>query len=103
AGSGGVDAARRPVTQIQGANVVVLMSADEPDKIVTARIGNAGGVVLGLGEGENFSASDTPAIMDHTRRVIFLESHQMAVVTRNTMFIEMLDGAKVKPVVHTVS
>src|SRR5512138_886049 len=55
-----VEAARQTFHQIQGANVVVLMSADEPDKIVSARIGNAGGVVLGLGEGENFVASDIP-------------------------------------------
>jgi glucosamine--fructose-6-phosphate aminotransferase (isomerizing) len=102
-GVGLVEAARRTFNQIQGANVVVVMSADEPDKIVTARIGNAGGVVLGLGEGENYIASDTPAIMEHTRNVIFLESRQMAVVTRNTTTIETLDGAKVKPLVHTVS
>src|SRR5512134_1043925 len=102
-GIGLVEAARQTFNQIQGANVVVLMSADEPDKIVTARIGNAGGVVLGMGDGENFIASDTPAIMEHTRRVIFLESRQMAVVTRDTMTIETLDGAKVKPVVHIVS
>lgn len=102
-GVGLVEAARKTFNQIQGANVVVLMSADEPDKIVTARIGNAGGVVLGMGEGENFIASDTPAIMEHTRQVIFLESRQMAVVTRNTMTIETLDGAKVKPAVHTIS
>jgi len=98
-----VEAARKTFNQIEGANVVVVMSADEPDKIVTARIGNAGGVVLGIGEGENFIASDTPAIMEHTRSVIFLESRQMAVVTRNTMTIETLDGAKVKPQVHTIS
>src|SRR5512138_317378 len=79
------------------------MSADEPDKIVTARIGNAGGVVLGLGEGENFIASDTPAIMEHTREVMFLESRQMAIVTCNTVSVETLDGAKVKPQVHKVS
>ncbi len=102
-GIGLVEAARQTFNQIQGANVVVLMSADEPDKIVTARIGNAGGVVLGLGEGENFIASDTPAIMEHTRNVIFLESRQMAVVTRNTVTIETLDGARVKPEVHTIS
>lgn len=102
-GIGLVEAARKTFNQIQGANVVVLMSADEPDKIVTARIGNAGGVVLGLGENENFIASDTPAIMEHTREVIFLESRQMAVVTRNTVTIETLDGAKVKPQVHKVS
>ncbi len=98
-----VEAARKTFNQIQGANVVVVMSADEPDKIVTARIGNAGGVVLGLGEGENFIASDTPAIMEHTRNVIFLESRQMAVVTCDTVTIETLDGAKVKPQVHKVS
>ena len=102
-GIGLVEAARKTFNQIQGANVVVLLSADEPDKIVTARIGNAGGVVLGLGEGENFIASDTPAIMEHTRKVMFLESRQMAVVTRETITIESLDGAKVKPQVHTVS
>jgi len=102
-GIGLVEAAHRTFNQIQGANVVVVMSADEPDKIVTARVGNAGGVVLGLGDGENFIASDTPAIMEHTRRVIFLESRQMAVVTQNTTTIETLDGAKVKPMVHTVS
>jgi glucosamine--fructose-6-phosphate aminotransferase (isomerizing) len=102
-GIGLVEAARKTFHQIQGANVVVLISADEPDKIVTARIGNAGGVVLGLGEGENFIASDTPAIMDHTRNVIFLESRQMAVVTRDTVTIETLDGARVKPELHRVS
>ncbi len=102
-GVGLVEAARKTFNQIQGANVVVLMSADEPDKIVAARIGNAGGVVLGLGDGENFIASDTPAIMEHTRSVIFLESRQMAVVTCGTATIETLDGAKVKPLVQTVA
>jgi glucosamine--fructose-6-phosphate aminotransferase (isomerizing) len=52
-----VEAARRTFKQIQGAHGIVLLSADEPDKIVCARIGNAGGVVLGLGDGENFIAS----------------------------------------------
>ncbi|HXF85774.1 MAG TPA: glutamine--fructose-6-phosphate transaminase (isomerizing) [Anaerolineales bacterium] len=102
-GVGLVEAARLTFNHLQGANVVVLMSADEPDKIVAARIGNAGGVVIGLGEGENFLASDTPAIMDHTRTVIFLESRQMAIVTRDGVTIETLDGTKVKPQVHTVS
>ena len=97
------EAARRTFQQIQGANVVVLMSVDEPDKIVTARLGNAGGVVIGLGEGENFIASDIPAILEHTRRVIFLESHQMAVVSRDRVQVKTLDGQPVKPQVHTVA
>ncbi len=102
-GVGLMEAARQAFKQIQGANVIVLMSADEPDKIVAARIGNAGGVVLGLGDGEHFIASDIPAIMEHTRNVIFLESRQMAVVTCGTVTIETLDGAKVKPQIHTIS
>ncbi len=98
-----VGAARKTFNQIHGANVVVLLSADEPDKVVAARIGNAGGVVVGLGEGENFLASDTPAIMEHTRRVIFLDSRQMSVMTRQNVHIETLDGAEVKPQIHAVS
>jgi glucosamine--fructose-6-phosphate aminotransferase (isomerizing) len=97
------EAARRSFKQIRGANVVVLMSADEPDKIVTARIGNAGGVVIGLGQGENFVASDIPAILEHTRQVIFLESGQMAVVGREAVRIETLDGLVVQPEVHTIA
>ncbi|MCE9647697.1 MAG: glutamine--fructose-6-phosphate transaminase (isomerizing) [Chloroflexi bacterium] len=97
------EAARRTFNQIEGANVVVLMSADEPDKIVTARIGNAGGVVIGLGENENFIASDIPAILEHTRKVIFLESRQMAVVTRDHVRIETLDGVEISPEIHTIA
>ena len=103
AGGGFVEAARRTFQKIEGANVVVLMSADEPDKIVTARIGNAGGVVIGLGEGENFIASDIPAILEHTRRVIFLESRQMAIVTREGVRIETLEGKEVKPEIHVIA
>jgi len=98
-----IDAARRTFKQMAGANVVVLMCADEPDKIITARIGNAGGVVIGLGEGENFIASDIPAILEHTRKVIFLESRQMAIVTRDSVRVETLDGRELKPEIHTVA
>lgn len=98
-----VEAARKTFQYIQGANVVVLISADEPDKIVTARIGNAGGVVVGFGEEEMFIASDVPAILEHTRRVVFLESRQMAVVTRNGASVETLEGSRVQPEVHVVA
>ncbi|MDP1714107.1 MAG: glutamine--fructose-6-phosphate transaminase (isomerizing) [Anaerolineales bacterium] len=102
-GSSLEDAARKTFNQIEGANVVVLMSTDEPDKIVTARIGNAGGVVIGLGDNENFIASDIPAILEHTRKVIFLESRQMAIVTRDSVRVETLDGREVKPEIHTIA
>jgi glucosamine--fructose-6-phosphate aminotransferase (isomerizing) len=50
-----------------------------------------------------FVASDIPAILDHTRRVIFLESCQMAVVTREKVTVQSLDGVEIKPKIHTVA
>jgi len=94
---------RKTLRRLKGAHGVVVMSTLEPDKIIAARIGNAGGVVIGLGENENFIASDIPAILEHTRRLIFLESRQMAVVTKSITSITTLDGAMVKPVVSSVA
>lgn len=96
-------ASRKIFTSLAGAHGIVLLSADEPDKIICARIGNAGGVVLGLGEDGNFIASDIPAILEHTRRVIFLESHQMAVVTSKTIKVETLAGDSISPKIHTIA
>jgi len=97
------EAACRTFQQIEGANVVLLLSTDEPDKIIAARIGNAGGVVVGLGDGENFLASDIPAILEHTRKMIFLESKQMVVVTKDSVRVETLDGELVTPEIHTIA
>jgi glucosamine--fructose-6-phosphate aminotransferase (isomerizing) len=103
AGSDFEEATRRSLMRMEGANVVVLLSADEPDKIVAARMGNAGGVVIGLGDGENYIASDTPAIMEHARRVIFLESRQMAVITSSDVRVETFAGDAVEPEIHTIA
>jgi glucosamine--fructose-6-phosphate aminotransferase (isomerizing) len=97
------EAARKAFAHLKGAHGIVLMSSREPDKIVAARIGNAGGVVVGLGEGEMFIASDMPAILEHTRRVVFLESRQMAIVTREGLALLGLDGRKLEYQVHQVS
>ncbi len=97
------DAARSTFNKLTGAHGIVLLSADEPDKIVCARIGNAGGVVLGLGTDENFIASDIPAILEHTRRVIFLESRQMAIVTSSNITVEDLNGATIIPKITDIS
>ena len=96
-------AVQRALAEIKGAHGIVVFSTHEPDKIIAARIGNAGGVVVGVGEGEMFVASDIPAILEHTRKVIFLDSRQMAVVTRTGVTIRTLEGGAVNPVVHTVS
>ncbi|MCL4561158.1 MAG: glutamine--fructose-6-phosphate transaminase (isomerizing) [Chloroflexi bacterium] len=98
-----VEATRRTLLQLKGAHGIVVMSSREPDKIIAARVGNAGGVVVGIGEGEMFIASDIPAILEHTRRVIFLESRQMAVVTRDGASLQTLEGKPIQLQIHTVS
>ncbi len=97
------EAVRKALLQLRGAHGVVVMSSLEPDKIVAARIGNAGGVVVGFGDNEMFVASDIPAILEHTRRVLFLESGQMAVIMRTGVEVKTLRGQGVEYQVQTVA
>lgn len=96
------EAAREAVKRLRGAHAIVLMSRHQPDQLVAIRIGNAGGVVLGMGDGEMYVASDMTAILEHTRRMVFLESRQMAVVTSAGATITTLDGEPVKGDVQTI-
>jgi glucosamine--fructose-6-phosphate aminotransferase (isomerizing) len=101
----GVDlqtAVREALTHIKGANAFVFLSKHEPDRLVAARLGNAGGLTIGVGDGEMFLASDIPAILEHTRDMIFLEDRQMAIVTRDGARVSTLTGEPVDAEVHTI-
>ena len=95
-------AVQKALLNLRGAHGVVVLSRNEPDKIIAARVGNAGGVVIGSGEDEMFIASDLPAILEHTREMIFLESRQLAVVSREGVEIMTLDGQKIEPEYHNI-
>jgi glutamine---fructose-6-phosphate transaminase (isomerizing) len=86
---------RQAMQQLRGGNAVVAMHRSQPGLILAARIGNAGGVVIGLGENENFVASDIPAILDYTQQVLFLEDGEIAIVTSEQVRIETLAGQPV--------
>jgi glucosamine--fructose-6-phosphate aminotransferase (isomerizing) len=73
------NATRRALKQMRGLFALVIMSADDPNKIVSVR--NGPPIVVGLGEGEFFVASDIPAILSHTRDVVFMGDEEMAVIT----------------------
>jgi len=97
------DAVRRALKDLRGPSAIVAMSALEPDRVVTARLGNAGGVVLGVGDGEMFVASDTPAILDHTQRLIFLDDGEVATVTCAGAAVSDMEGTPVDKDVMTVN
>lgn len=96
-------AVQKALQHIEGAHGIVIFSTREPDKLIAARIGNAGGVVIGIGEGENFVASDLPAILEHTRKVIFLDSQQIAVVRREDVQVQTLQGEPITASPHIIS
>ncbi len=89
-GDGLDQAVLRAMRRLRGLFAIVLLSADDLEKIVAVR--NGPPVVVGLGDGEWFVASDIPAILQHTRDVTFLDDQEMAVVTRAGVRFSNLAG-----------
>ncbi|MGV7975941.1 MAG: glutamine--fructose-6-phosphate transaminase (isomerizing) [Anaerolineaceae bacterium] len=88
--------------RVKGAHGIVVMSSREPDRLLAVRLGNAGGVAIGKGDNEMFIASDLPAIVEHTREISFLESGQMAIIKRDSLHIQTLDGVQVQPQIQHI-
>lgn len=98
-----MEAMRLTLKELKGSHAIVAMRAQEPETLVAARLGNAGGVVIGYGDGEMFVASDQPAILEHTRKMVFIEPGEMAVLHRDGVDYLRIDGTPIEKTPVTVA
>jgi glucosamine--fructose-6-phosphate aminotransferase (isomerizing) len=96
-------AALAVLPRLEGAAALAFISAKDPGKIVAARISNAGGVIVGYGDGENFLASDAPAILEHTRRVSFLDHGEVAIITKDSVAFRAITGETIDKKIETIT
>jgi glucosamine--fructose-6-phosphate aminotransferase (isomerizing) len=94
------NAVRRALTYMRGMFAIVLVSMEDPEKIVAVR--NGPPIVVGLGEDEFFVASDIPAILSHTRDVVFLGDEEMAIITRSGVQFTDYSGREVSKTTQRV-
>ncbi len=94
-------AIRKMVQQLRGIFALSMLSAEEPDTIISARQGPP--VVIGLGDGEYFVASDIPAILQHTRNIFFLNDGEIAVMTKKSVRVTDFAGNHVEPVKQNIT
>jgi glutamine---fructose-6-phosphate transaminase (isomerizing) len=94
------EATRAALRQAHGAYAVAVMHAAEPNRLVGARLNVP--LIVGIGEGENFLASDVAAVLAHTRKVIFLDEGDVADITAESVKVTGIDGAPRERLVHEI-
>lgn len=95
------DAFKKVVNKLDGAFALGVISQLHPDTLYTARVGSP--LIIGVGENENYIASDVPAILDQTDRIIYLKDGQLAVITKEAVDVYGFDGKKAKAKVDRVT
>jgi glucosamine--fructose-6-phosphate aminotransferase (isomerizing) len=87
--------------QIVGTYGLAILHSEDPDRIIVARKGSP--LLLGVGEGEMFIASDASPIVEHTQKVVYLDDGEMAIVGRNGYEVKTIDDVKLTKEVHELS
>ena len=95
------DAVRASLGRLKGSYALVVMHAAEPDRLVIAK--NSSPLIVGLGDGETFVASDIPALLPYTRRVVVLEEGEMAVVTAGGLDLRAIADGQPRAVRETLT
>jgi len=94
-------AVRRGLAEVRGAYAVAILCQMEPGKMIAAKLGSP--LVVGQGNGEFFVASDIPAMLSHTREMIFLEDGEMVVFSEEAMAVSELGGTPVEKTPKTIT
>jgi glucosamine--fructose-6-phosphate aminotransferase (isomerizing) len=94
------EAVRLALSEVEGAFGIAVVSTLEPDKLIGARRGSP--LLVGLGEGENFLASDASAVIQHTRQVIYLDDDEMAILTRDSYATKTIHNENTDPEIHEI-
>ena len=92
------EAVRIALTRVIGAYAIVIMSADEPDLLIAARKGSP--MVIGVGKGEYFIASDATPIVEYTKNVIYLNDNEVAYIRREDLLIKNIDNTVQTPYIQ---
>jgi len=95
------EAVRKALGAVYGSFAIVVISSKEPDKIIAAK--KASPMIVGLGEGENYLASDIPAILGKTKRVYIIEDNEFVVLTADSVKITDFEGNPVQKEVYEVT
>ncbi|WP_010478754.1 glutamine--fructose-6-phosphate transaminase (isomerizing) [Thermococcus zilligii] len=96
------EALRRALKRLKGSFALAIVYADEPDRLYVVR--NESPLVLGIGEGEMFAASDVPAFLEYTKEAVFLDDGEYAVITKDSYVVKRINtGEIVEKPVHKIT
>jgi glucosamine--fructose-6-phosphate aminotransferase (isomerizing) len=95
-----VMAVREAVDQLRGTYGLLVLFAGQPELLVAARCGSP--LVVGVGDGEHFVASDASPLAGHADRIVYLADHEIAVVTADTLRVVHRDSGRVEPAIHAL-
>jgi len=95
-----VEAVEQSLHRLKGTYGLAVMFRDQPDRLIAARLGSP--LVVGIGRGENFIASDASPLVGHTEQVVYLNDHEIAVVGREGFEVIHRDNGSLTPTIHTI-
>lgn len=95
------ESVRYALNEVEGAYGIAVISKKEPDKIIAARKGSP--LVIGIGENENFVASDVSALIQHTKRVVYLDDNEICEVTKDNFYVKNISDESIKKEIEDVT